>query len=117
MGQPDGHAGGAVSAPAAVSWLQLPALNPGPAVDAAGESHYQDALEWVGDGRAFFGVRRPLITVELVREPGNPYDPNAVRVQADGRPLAYVSKEDARGSTQSSTSWPGRAALRRAGPA
>jgi hypothetical protein len=94
-GQPDGQAGAAVSAPAAVSWLHLPALNPGPAVDAAGESHYQNALEWVGDGRAFFGVRRPLITAELVREPGNPYDPNAVRVQADGRQLAYVPKEDA----------------------
>jgi hypothetical protein len=26
------------------------ALNPGPAIDAAGESHYQDALEAVGGG-------------------------------------------------------------------
>jgi hypothetical protein len=94
-GQPDGQAGAAVAGPAAVSWLQLPALNPGPVVDAAGESHHQDALERVGDGRAFFGVRRPLITAELVREPGNLYDPNAVRIQADGHPLAYVPKEDA----------------------
>jgi hypothetical protein len=30
----------------------------------------------------------------LVREPSNPYDPNAVRVEADGRPLGYVPKED-----------------------
>jgi hypothetical protein len=38
-----------VPAPAS-SWLQLPALNPGPAIDAADESHYQDALEAVGGG-------------------------------------------------------------------
>lgn len=74
------------STPAAASWLQVPALNPGPAVDAAGESHYQDALEMVGGGRTPFGVHHPLITVTLVREPANPYDSNAVRIDADGRP-------------------------------
>jgi hypothetical protein len=41
-GQPDGQGGAAIAAPAAASWLQLPALNPGPAVDAAGGSHNQD---------------------------------------------------------------------------
>jgi hypothetical protein len=84
-----------VSAPTAMSWLQLPALNLGPAVNAAGESHYQDALETVAGGRTALGVRIPLITAELVREPANPYDPNAVRVEADGRLLGYVVKEDA----------------------
>jgi len=78
-----------------VSWLQLPALNPGPAVDAAGESHYQAALEHIAGGRTCFGVHSPLVTAVLVREPTNPYDPNAVRVEADGRPLGYVPKEDA----------------------
>jgi hypothetical protein len=94
-GHPDQRLG-QVSTPAAVSWLQLPALNAGPAIDAAGESHYQDALEAVCDGRTFFGVRHPLITAELVREPANPYDPNAVRIDAAGQPLAHVPKEDAR---------------------
>jgi hypothetical protein len=84
-----------VSAPTAVSWLQLPALNLGPAVNVAGESHYQDALETVAGGRTCFGVRIPLITAQLVREPANPYDPNAVRVEADGRELGYVAKEEA----------------------
>jgi hypothetical protein len=84
-----------VAAPRAVSWLQLPALNLGPAVNAAGESHYEDALETVASGRTCFGVRIPLITAELVREPTNPYDPNAVRVEANGRQLGYVAKEDA----------------------
>jgi len=94
-GQADGRPRLKVSAPAAASWLQLPALNPGPAINAAGESHYQGALETVGGGRTSFGVCHPLITAELVREPANPYDPNAVRVQADGRQLAYMPKEDA----------------------
>ena len=84
-----------MAAPTAVSWMQLPALNLGPAVNAAGESHYQDALEAVAGGRTAFGVCIPLITAELVREPANPYDPNAVRVEADGRLLGYVAKEDA----------------------
>jgi hypothetical protein len=39
-------------------------------------------------------VRQPLITAELVREPNNPYDPNAIRVEADCHVLAYVPKED-----------------------
>ena len=99
-----------------MSWLRLPALNPGPAIDAAGESHYQDALETVGGGRTCFGVRQPLITAELIREPANPYDPNAVRVEGDGHRLAYVPKEDAPASTPSSTSWPPRIAQRRAEP-
>jgi hypothetical protein len=93
-GQPDQRLG-QVPASAAGSWLQLPALNPGPAIDAAGESHYQDTLEAVGGGRTCFGVRHPLITAELVREPANPYDPNAVRIDVAGRPLAHVPKEDA----------------------
>ena len=94
-GQPDRRPGPAVATPTAVSWMQLPALNLGPAVNAAGESHYQDALEAVAGGRTAFGVCIPLITAELVREPANPYDPNAVRVEADGRQLGYVAKEDA----------------------
>jgi hypothetical protein len=95
-GQADGRSGVTSTPSASVSWLQLPALNPGPAIDIAGESHYQDALERVGGGgRNAFGVRNQLITVELVREPTNPYDPNAVKIQADGHHLGYLPREDA----------------------
>jgi hypothetical protein len=55
-GQPDGRSSVASTPSASVSWLQLPALNPGPAIDIAGESHYQDALERVGGGRNAFGA-------------------------------------------------------------
>jgi hypothetical protein len=68
---------------------------PDPTVDAVGESHYQEALETVAGGRTSFGVHIPLITAQLVREPTNPYDPDAVRVEADGRQLGYLPKEDA----------------------
>src|SRR5829696_3709359 len=94
-GQQGTRPGPAMTGLSTVSWLQLPALNPGPAVDAAGESHYQAALEHIAGGRTCFGVHSPLVTAVLVREPTNPYDPNAVRVEADGRPLGYVPKEDA----------------------
>jgi HIRAN domain len=105
-----------MAALSAVSWLQLPALNPGPAVDATGESHYQDALESVASGRTCFGVHTPLITAVLVREPTNPYDLNTVRVEADGRPLGYVPKEDAPAFAPSSTSWPDKIAPRPVAP-
>ena len=35
-------------------------------------------------------------TFELVREPGNPYDPNAIRVRIGPYHLGYVSKHIAR---------------------
>jgi hypothetical protein len=95
LGQPDGRSGVAPATSASLSWLQLPALNPGPAIDIVGESHYQDTLEHVGGRRSAFGVQNQLITVELVREPTNPYDPNAVKIQADGHHLGYLPREDA----------------------
>jgi hypothetical protein len=94
-GQPEAQQRATGSAAAAASWLQLPAINTGAAVDAVGESYRQAALEEVGGGRTPFGVRHPVITAVLVREPDNPHDPNAVRVEAAGRHLAYLSREDA----------------------
>jgi hypothetical protein len=85
-GRPDGRSGVASATSALVSWLQVPALNPGPAIDIAGESHYQDALEQVGGGRSAFGVRNQLITVELVREPANLTTPTRSR----SRPMAIT---------------------------
>jgi hypothetical protein len=115
-GQQDRPPGLAVAAPSAVSWLQLAALNPGPAVDAAGESHYQDTLESIAGGRNCFGVHTPLITAELVREPTNP----TTRRQSESR-LAVARWDTCRrrtppASTASSTSWPDKAAPRPAAP-
>jgi hypothetical protein len=84
MGQPDERSSVASAPSISVSWLQLPAFNPDPAIDIAGESHYQYALERVSCGRNAFGVRNQLITVELVREPTTPTTPTRSR----SRPMA-----------------------------
>ena len=77
------------------TWLQVPSINIGPQVDVVGEQHRQDALETLAAGRNAFGTRRRLLTVALVREPDNEYDPNAVRVEAAGTAVGYLSREDA----------------------
>jgi hypothetical protein len=77
------------------TWLQLPAISIGAEVNAVGESYYQDALEAVAGGRTPFGTRTRLLAVILAREPDNPYDANAVRVEAGGATLAHLSRDDA----------------------
>ena len=39
-----------------------------------------------------FGAMRPGDALMLVREPGNPHDPNAIRVDWDGHALGYVPR-------------------------
>ena len=77
------------------SWLKVPAINIAAVVDVVGEQHYQDALEDVADGRNAFGTRRRNVTATLVREPDNPYDTNAVRVEIAHAPVGHLSREDA----------------------
>jgi hypothetical protein len=52
-------------------------------------------LEAVAGGRNAFGTKTRILTVMLVREPGNVYEANAVRVEAAGAILGYLSGEDA----------------------
>jgi hypothetical protein len=67
----------------------------GAAVRVVGTSFHQDELEVIAGGRNFAGTRRRLLTVTLIREPDNPYDENAVRVDAAGVPVGHLSREDA----------------------
>lgn len=53
--------------------------------DLAGESHYQDALIWCDPGSP----------VELVREPENPHDANAIAVKSGNETLGYIARADA----------------------
>jgi hypothetical protein len=78
-----------------VSWLQAPAISIGAAVRVVGTSFHQDELEVIAGGRNFAGTRRRLLTVTLIREPDNPYDENAVRVDAAGVAVGHLSREDA----------------------
>lgn len=66
----------------------------GPALEAVGESQYQDAID------KFVG-RRPeghndIVDAAMVWEPKNQYDPNAVAVQIGGRTCAYLARADAK---------------------
>lgn len=56
----------------------------------AGESHYQDALHAIAG--TCEGEVRFETTAALVPEPGNPHDPNAVRVEVDGRLVGYLPR-------------------------
>ncbi|MGA2825472.1 MAG: HIRAN domain-containing protein [Streptosporangiaceae bacterium] len=90
---PPAHREPAESGPA--TWLQLPAINIGPQVDVVGEQHYQEAIEAVAAGRNAFGTRTRVLTVALVREPDNPYDTNAVRVEAAEAIVGHLGRDDA----------------------
>lgn len=53
--------------------------------DLVGESHYQGALLQCDPGAV----------VELVREPDNPHDPNAIAAKLGAQTLGYVAASDA----------------------
>jgi hypothetical protein len=48
------------------------------------------------DGKVFWDNMRVGDPLTLVREPQNPYDSNAVRVEWKGQPLGYVPRRDNR---------------------
>jgi hypothetical protein len=63
-------------------------------VDVVGESNYQAAIRracgWEPDTETRFECM-----AELVPEPTNKYDPNAIMVQIDGACVGYLSRGDA----------------------
>ncbi len=59
-------------------------------VNVAGESHYQDALRQITGGQE--GSIRQDTTAHLIAEPENPYDPNAVRVEIEGKKVGYLPR-------------------------
>lgn len=78
------------------TWLQLPTLrSAGWLVNVVGESFHQDNLEMVSGGRTEDGPAITMVTAELVREPENPFDANAVRVDIDGRPCGHLARQEA----------------------
>ncbi|HUB99016.1 MAG TPA: HIRAN domain-containing protein [Solirubrobacterales bacterium] len=60
-----------------------------------GESHYQDAIRAACGGKPGEDVGFDCIA-ELVPEPTNKHDSNAIMVQIDGRCVGYLSRSDAR---------------------
>lgn len=69
-------------------------LDGGPGLDAVGESFYCEAVARATGGLRRDGVHMQL-TAELVREPDNPHDPNAIAVRIGAETIAYVPRETA----------------------
>jgi hypothetical protein len=63
-------------------------------VNVVGESHYQEHIANICGGRTENSVSK-LIEAQLVPEDTNQYDKNAVRVDISGKPVGYLSRNDA----------------------
>ena len=63
-------------------------------VPVVGESHYQPALRSICGAAEGEEVRYDCFA-ELVLEPDNPHDPNAVMVQIEGQCVGYLSRSNA----------------------
>jgi hypothetical protein len=63
--------------------------------DVVGESHHQDELLAITGGRRRYGGVDVGVVAQLVPEPGNRFDPDAIAVEIDQRPVGYVRREDA----------------------
>lgn len=60
-------------------------------VSLAGESHYFDAISRATNRR----TGEHAMLAEIIREPDNKFDSNAVRVEISGRTVGYIPREDA----------------------
>ena len=65
-------------------------------MDIVEEAHCQKALNSIAGGKTEEGHYIP-VTVELRREPNNPYDGNAVQCLIDGQLVGYIDRDDAPG--------------------
>jgi hypothetical protein len=63
-------------------------------VDVVGESYYQPAIRAACGAGGNEEVKFECFA-ELVPEPENPHDPNAVKVMIDGRQVGHLSRADA----------------------
>jgi hypothetical protein len=84
-----------ISRVAPSTWMQAPTLAPGGRVDVVGEATYQSALERIAGGKTPEGGQRKRFTAQLVREPTNKWDRNAVRCDIGGQPVGYLSRDEA----------------------
>ena len=70
-------------------------LTGGAAVDVAGEGRHQDALLAITGGRRRYSGVSIDVTAQLVPDPGNPADPDAITVLIGGHQVGYLRREDA----------------------
>jgi hypothetical protein len=60
-----------------------------------GESHYQEDLEHLAGGRSEEGATK-VVWAELVHDPQNKHDRNAIAVLIDGVKVGHLGRDDAR---------------------
>lgn len=86
------------STPTTVRKKELkPVLLPtGHLLEVVGESNYQEALKGLAGGRKREEGVEIHTTATLVPEPSNPYDPNAIKVQIDGKLVGYIPRQVAK---------------------
>lgn len=75
-------------------WRQTPTIATGGERSIVGEARHQDYLEELACGRNDRGCVVQYIVAELVREPDNPYDADAVRVDVGGREVGYIPRDE-----------------------
>lgn len=63
-------------------------------VEVVGESHHQDELLAITGGRRRYGGVNVGVVAELVPDPSNRFDPDAVAVEIDERLVGYLRRED-----------------------
>ncbi len=77
------------------AYMFLPRGDGEGAVQVVGESNYQDSLRWAANGTNTEGPNNPRVYAEVIPEPSNRYDSNAVRIQVGGRLVGYLARADA----------------------
>jgi hypothetical protein len=74
---------------------QAVAISGGAEVPVVGEGRHQDELLALTGGRRHYAGARMHVAAELVPEPDNPFDPDAVAVEIEGAPVGYLRHPDA----------------------
>jgi hypothetical protein len=64
-------------------------------VQVVGESNYQASLRWAARGTNTEGPNNSRVYAEVIPDPTNRYDSNAVRIQVGGRLVGYLARADA----------------------
>lgn len=80
------------------TWMQYPTIWPSmtrsTSVDVVGEGYRQPILEHLAGGKTHDGVSRRHCSAQLVLEPQNEHDPNAVAVLIGGHHVGYIAREE-----------------------
>jgi hypothetical protein len=115
--------------PQVYNWVQKPGppdcwqmpegammLKTGGSQAVVGESHYQEALEQAAGGYTRRGDERriAMVLAELVQQPDNPHDSNAVAVTVAGNIVGYIARGEAPEWGRFIESFPGKRVMCRA---